>query len=794
MELTLDQALQKGIEAHKAGQVQEADRLYTAILKAQPKHADANHNMGVLAVGVGKVQEALPFFKTALEANPNTAQFWLSYIDALIKLEKLADAKAVLDQAKESGAKGDSFDKMEKTLEGVEPSETTASQNQDPPRDQLQPMINLYGQGQFQKTLDMISQLLQKFPNSVNLYNIQGAANAALGQLDAAIDGYKKALTIKPDYAEAYNNMGITLKKQGKLEEAIEAYSNALAIETNHTQAYFNMGAAFRTQGKLEEAIEAYQKALAIKPDFAEAYNSMGISLIDQGRLEEAIEAYSKALAIKPDYAEAHYNTGNALLHQGEVEEAIEAYSKALAIRPDYAEAYNNMGNALLDQGGIEEAIEAYNKALAIKPDYADAYNNMGNALQEKGKLKEAIDAYNKVIAIKSDYADAYYNIGVVLQKQIKLDEAIEAYNKALAIKPDHAEAHHNTGNILREQGKLKMAVEAYGKAIAIKSDYADAYFNMGQAFELQEGMAQKAIEAYTKTLAIEPDFPHAKSLVGVILFDNKDYEKAAAFFSDESLPNTNHNYLLRCFYELGEKEKFAKQLDYMLESGLNNARIGSYLSQPKAPFGIKKNNPFCNKPLNYISKIDLDKDCDFKKIFVENAANVLSNDEVKHRSQGNLKNGIQTAGNIFTQVGSVTEQWQNIIHAKLKNYKSHFCDSEEGLIRDWPSDYSIYGWLISMKNGGELSAHIHDAGWITGSIYINVPPKSRKDSGNLVLTTDDEKHGKRGNKNIKSIDVVTGSLVFFPSSLLHYTVPFESDEDRIVLAFDIMPKTRAWV
>ena len=54
-ELTIDQALQKGVEAHKAGQIQEADRLYTAILKAQHKHPDANHNMGVLAVGVGKV-------------------------------------------------------------------------------------------------------------------------------------------------------------------------------------------------------------------------------------------------------------------------------------------------------------------------------------------------------------------------------------------------------------------------------------------------------------------------------------------------------------------------------------------------------------------------------------------------------------------------------------------------------------------------------------------------------------------------------------------------------------------
>ena len=94
MELTLDQALQKGIEAHKAGKAQEADRYYTAILKANPKHPDANHNMGVLAVGVGKVETALPFFKTALEINPNIAQFWLSYIDALIKLQhKVAVAR-----------------------------------------------------------------------------------------------------------------------------------------------------------------------------------------------------------------------------------------------------------------------------------------------------------------------------------------------------------------------------------------------------------------------------------------------------------------------------------------------------------------------------------------------------------------------------------------------------------------------------------------------------------------------------------------------------------------------------
>ena len=685
MELTLDQALHKGVEAHKAGRVQEADRLYTAILKAQPKHPDANHNMGVLAVGVGKVQDALPFFKTALEANPSTAQFWLSYIDALIKLGKLADAKAVFDQAKSNGAKGDGFNELEQRLGAVEPTETTAAQDQDLPHDQLQPLINLYSQGQIQEVLDKASQLLQQYPNSVTLYNIQGVANTALGRLDGALDSYNKALSIKPGFSEAYNNMGSTLKAQGKLEEAIAAYN------------------------------------------------------------------------------------------------------KAVSIKPDYAEAYYNMGIALNEKGKLKEAIDAYSKALYIKSDYAEAYNNMGVTLQSFGKLEKAIDSFNKAIAHKTSYVDAYYNMGVSLQKQGKLEEAIDAYNKAIAIKPDYAKAYNNMGNAVREQGKLEKAIDAYNKAIAIKPDYANAYYNMGIALN-EQGKLEEAIEAYSKAIAIKPDYTDARTNLAILLFENRLYEKSTELFAMDSSIRSQSN-LLKSFYEQGEKAKFFKQLNYLIERGVNNAVIGSFLSRSEGSFGIKKDNPFCNKPLNYVSQIELNKECDFKKIFVKSASNILRNNEVKHKSQGHLTNGIQTSGNIFTQVGSVTDQWHNIIQAELKKYKDYFCDSEEGFITNWPSDYSIIGWLVSMKSGGELSAHIHDPGWITGSIYINVPPKSKKDSGNLVVTTEDAKPDKGKSENMKSIDVVTGSLVLFPSSLLHYTIPFESDENRIVLAFDVIPK-----
>ena len=75
MDLTVDQALQQGVAAHKEGRLQEAERFYRAILQAQPKHPDANHNLGVLAVAVGKPIEAIPLFKLALEVNPQVEQF-----------------------------------------------------------------------------------------------------------------------------------------------------------------------------------------------------------------------------------------------------------------------------------------------------------------------------------------------------------------------------------------------------------------------------------------------------------------------------------------------------------------------------------------------------------------------------------------------------------------------------------------------------------------------------------------------------------------------------------------------
>ena len=381
-------------------------------------------------------------------------------------------------------------------------------------------LINLYNQGQLQQALEQSVKLLEKYPESAVLFNIQGALFQGLRQFDLSQEAYGKAIAIKPDFAESFYNMGNAFRDQGDLKSAIAAYSKALVIKPDYAEAYIHMGNALKEQENLNEAINAYENALSINSKYYEAYNNMGLALYDQGKPEKAVIAYSNALSINPNDAEAYNNMGLALYDQGKLEEATAAYNKALSIKPDYADAYNNMGVTLKDQGKIIDAMEAYTRALSIVPDYAEAYYNIGIILKEQDKLEEAIEAYKKAFSINPDYADAYNNMGVTLKDQGKLDEAIEAYNKALSTKPDYAEAYNNMGVTLKDQGNLDEAMEAYNKALSIKPDYAEAFNNVGTALT-EQGKLEEATEAYNKAISVQPDYAEAHQNLSFVLLNN---------------------------------------------------------------------------------------------------------------------------------------------------------------------------------------------------------------------------------------------------------------------------------
>ena len=306
------------------------------------------------------------------------------------------------------------------------------SNDQEPPQNQVESLINLFTQGLFQNVLIEASKIQKKFPTSVLLYNICGGAHTELEQFDLAIENYKKALVAKPDYADAFCNIGIVQQKKGKLKTAIQNYKKAIKINPLHLRAHYNMGIGYKTKGDLERAIACYQQAIEIHPRYAEAYNNMGTAFRDVSKLEtafgdvsnleKALDCFKRAVDINPTYAEAHHNMGNVLEELEKFEEAIQAYNKALSLTPKEAEIHRKLGTSLMGLGKLEEAVSSFNLALSIEPNLASAFYGLGMTLGKQGKLEDTIMTYKHVLAIEPDHVDCFINLSQIKSQLLDLN------------------------------------------------------------------------------------------------------------------------------------------------------------------------------------------------------------------------------------------------------------------------------------------------------------------------------------------------------------------------------------
>ena len=494
MELTLDHALQQAVAAHKEGKLQEAERFYRAILQAQPNDPDANHNLGALAVAVGKPLEAIPLFKLALETNPQREQFWLSYIDVLIKVERLEEAKRVLAEGERSGVSLDNLDAIKQRLKA-------GTSGAEPAHSQLNNLLEHYQTGKLEEAEELAKILTQQFPKHPFGWKVLGAVYQQTGRLGESLAAKQKSAGLSPQDAEAHNNLGNTLQELGRLDEA--------------------------------EA--SLRQAIALRPDYAEAHNNLGNTLEELGRLDEAEASYRQAVALKFDYAEAHSNLGAALKALGKLDEAEASYRKAIALKPDYAEAHSNLGVTLKELGRLDEAEASFRKAIALKSDYAEAYSNLGNALRELGRLDDAETSLRQAIALKPDFAEAHYNLGNTLKVLGRLDEAEATYRKAIAQKPDFAEAHNNFGNTLQELGRLDEAEASLRQAIAIKPDYAEAQRNLAtmKKFSSEDEQFCQMHALYRDPASSEKNRCHICFALAKATEDLEDYATAFQFYAE---------------------------------------------------------------------------------------------------------------------------------------------------------------------------------------------------------------------------------------------------------------------
>ncbi|MFH2139382.1 MAG: tetratricopeptide repeat protein [Pseudomonadota bacterium] len=435
----LEKTLRQAVELHRSGRAADAAELYRAILSIHPQHPEANHELGVIELQAGQALAAIPHFLAALEADPERARFWLSYIDALAQAGQTDAAREVLQMGRQQGLQGEEVDALLARLSaGGRSAQSLKPGQKAPTQAQLDELVALFNQGRLADTASRARELTERFPK----------------------------------HGFGWKVLGLALKRLGNNEEAIAAMQKAAALSPKEADVHSNLGVALHDGGQLKEAEASYRRALKLKSDYADAHCNLGTLLQDMGRLEEAETSHRRALRLAPDLADAHYNLGNTLRAMGRLEGAVQSYRRALALRPVYLQACCNLGIALQDLGRPDEAEAMLRRTLELKPDHVEAYSNLGNALKEQGRLLEAEACYRRALELNPSMAEVHNNLGILLQDMGGLEAAAASYRKALELKPDYFKAHSNLLFLLNYDPKVSQQdafeeAQRYGANVA---------------------------------------------------------------------------------------------------------------------------------------------------------------------------------------------------------------------------------------------------------------------------------------------------------------------------------------
>jgi len=506
--------------------------------------------------------------------------------------------------------------------------------------------------------------------------------------------------------------------------------------------------------GQLTQAEAIAKRMISYYPQLFILYNVLGVALEGQQKFAEAEGIYRKAIALDNKVAEIHFNLGVVLGNLGKTEEAIQSYRKAINLKPSLAPAHFNLGIALQELQRYDEALAAYRKAISIEPGFYEAYGNLGAVLQQQGKLEDAITNYRKAIAIHPD-ARGHFNLGTALRNHGLLEDAIKSFQNALALHPNYAEAHSNLGESLWYQGKLNEAV---------------AHFN--------------------QALTIDPDNPSANYNLAVFLYDNGELERAIPHF-EKSQHDDWRERTLYCLYKTERYDEFCEKLQAAIKANSGSPLLATLSTHYAINFGVEDTYNFCNNPLDFVYHGKIAELAEPDSPILKDLLNDINQAEISARQQSRLHHGTQSSGNLFKRPEASFRKLAELIANTVKSYYQKYAQEDCAFIREFPKDVDFNSsWYVRMRQGGHLDSHIHETGWISGAVYLAMPKQlSNPEEGCIELSTHGDRYPQKHNDfPTRLVKPEVGDVCFFPSSVFHRTIPFNSDEERICVAFDVKP------
>ena len=353
-------------------------------------------NLATEAKALGIYSLQLGLTEWATQIAPDDGWSWAQYADALLRLQRPAEALTAYEQAESFGA-------------GVVARNGTAE--------------TLRAMGRLPEALAAYDSAIAQHPESVVAKNGRAETLRALNRLPEALAAYDSAIAQHPESVVAKNGRAETLRALNRLPEALAAYDSIVADHPENVVARSGRAETLRALGRLPEALDAYDSIaehledIFVKTGRAEVLRALA-------RLPEALAVYDSIVADHPENVVARSGRAETLRALGRLPEALAVYDSIVADHPEDVVAKSGRAEVLKTLGHLDDALAAYDSIVADNPEDAVARNGRCCVLVALRRYDEALELLPEAPTTPQDWI-GYHIRGMILLRTRKIDEAI---------------------------------------------------------------------------------------------------------------------------------------------------------------------------------------------------------------------------------------------------------------------------------------------------------------------------------------------------------------------------------
>ncbi|MGI4859487.1 MAG: tetratricopeptide repeat protein [Janthinobacterium lividum] len=362
--------LERALQAHRAGRLDEAERAYQSILATVPVAVPSSARIAALSPTAAQAGAASAGDTDLL----TDARYWLG---VLYLQQHRADAaqtcfRDVLARRPEhDAARLNLGHALQRLGDGDAACREFACATRAAIPDIVAAAHTALAQyaaaaGRPADALRHFDQALAITPAQASLHDSRGIAFAALGQHADAEQAHRAALAIRPQHAGTHNNLGLAVKAQGSLDEALWHFRDALRVDPNFVPALVNLGQAVSLGGDPDQASAPLERAVRLAPEFVPAHHELASAYAALDRQEDAVRHFTQATTLDPAFALGWQNLASARFETGDHAGALDAAETALRLAPTLALARFTRAVLRLAQDGDQKAWQDYEARLAV--------------------------------------------------------------------------------------------------------------------------------------------------------------------------------------------------------------------------------------------------------------------------------------------------------------------------------------------------------------------------------------------------------------------------------------------